>query len=68
MVSTKGCGGNHILTDLVQRDKLGVQPHQVSGLRHFTDHQGDEGRVTLPLLAGQRGLGQQHAGVNGVFN
>lgn len=56
------------MTHLVQRDKLGVQAHQVSSLRHFTDHQGDEGGVTLPLLAGQRGLGQQHAGIDGVLN
>lgn len=60
--------GLNLWTDLVQCDKLCVQPHQVSSLGHFTDHQGDEGRVTLPLLPGQRGLSQQHAGIYGVFN
>lgn len=53
---------------LVERHKLGVQPDQVPGLRHLADHERDEGGVALPLLPGQRGLGQQHAGVDGVFD
>lgn len=57
-----------ILTRLVECDKLSVQPHQVSSLRHLTDHEGDESGVTLPLLPSQRGLRQQHAGIYGVFN
>lgn len=56
------------LTHLVERDKLGVQAHQVSGLRHLTDHERDEGGVALPLLPSQRGLRQQHAGIYGIFN
>lgn len=55
-------------THLVECYELRVQPHQVPGLRHFTDHEGDEGGVTLPLLPSQRGLRQQHAGIYGIFN
>lgn len=42
-----------VQTHLVEGDKLGVQPHQVSSLGHLTDHEGDEGGVTLPLLSSQ---------------
>lgn len=59
---------NVISTHLVECDKFGVQPHQVTGLRHLTDHEGDERGVTLPLLPSQRGLRQQNAGINRVFN
>lgn len=54
--------------DLVQRDELGIQPHQVTRLRHLAQHQGDERGVTLALLASQRGLRQQHAGFDGVLD
>lgn len=53
---------------LIKSYKLCVQPHQVTSLRHLTDHERDEGGVTLPLLPSQRSLGQQHAGVDGIFN
>lgn len=56
------------LTHLVERNKLGVQAHQVSGLWHLADHERDEGGVALPLLPSQRGLCQQHAGIYGIFN
>ena len=57
-----------VLTHLVECDKLSIQPHQVTCLRHLTDHEGDEGGMTLPLFPSQRGLRQQHAGIYGVFN
>lgn len=57
-----------LLTHLVERHKLGIQPHQVTSLRHLTDHERDEGSVTLPLLPSQRSLRQQHTGIDGIFN
>lgn len=54
--------------DLVERDELGVQPHQVSRLRHLAQHERDEGGVALALLARQRRLGQQHVGLDGVLD
>lgn len=62
------CVASRSPTHLVERDKLGVQAHQVSGLRHLADHERDEGGVALPLLPSQRGFCQQHAGIDGVFN
>lgn len=53
---------------LVQRDKLSVQPHQVSSLGHLVQHEGDEGGVALALLSGQRGLSQQDTGLDGVLD
>lgn len=61
-------GGVTALTHLVECDELSVQAHQVAGLRHLAHHEGDEGGVTLPLFPSKRRLGQQHAGVYGVFN
>lgn len=54
--------------DLIQRDKFGVQPHQVARLRHLVQHEGDEGGVALALLASQGGLRQQHAGFDRVLD
>lgn len=59
---------NTILSHLVECDKFSIQPHQVTSLRHLTDHEGDERGVTLPLLPSQRGLRQQNAGIYWVFN
>lgn len=54
--------------DLIQRDKFGVQPHQVARLRHLVQHEGDEGGMALALLASQGGLCQQHAGFDRVLD
>ena len=70
IVSCSPNADSHIIiqTHLVECDKLCVQPHQVTSLRHLADHEGDESGVTLPLLPSQRGLSQEHAGIDGVFN
>lgn len=65
LLSITGAAGN---SDLVECDELGVESHEVSGLRHLAHHEGDEGGVTLPLFTSQRGFGQQHIGLDGVFN
>lgn len=56
------------INDLVKRDKLCVQSHEVTGLWHLAHHERYEGSVTLPLFACQRGLRQQNAGLDGILN